>query len=84
MGKLEKRVRELLNLPAEVRYEDVEKVMEAFGWELVNVKGSHRVFSKGEEIITIPVKKGRNVKKMYIKRIIQRLNLEEWYEEHKG
>ena len=37
MGKLEKRVRELLNPPAEVRYEDVEKVMEAFGWELVNV-----------------------------------------------
>jgi len=48
------------------------------------VKGSHFYYYKdGEYPLVIPTLKGREIKIDYIKKVIEFLNLEEWYENHK-
>jgi len=81
MTRIEKLVELLLREPPEVSFEDVVKVLEAFGYEERPSKAGHRVFSKpGEYPITVPTAKGRRVKRVYVRKIIERLELEEWYE----
>ena len=85
-GKLKKRVRDLLRFPADYDFEDLKKILEAFGFTAEPPRrGSHWVFygpnhrNPSEELqITIPVKKGRKVKRPYLKRVAERLLLEEW------
>lgn len=86
MGQLEKLVEQFLREPAEVSFDDVVALLKAFGYiERKSSGGSHRVFAKrGYPPIIVPTVKGRKVKRVYIKRIIDILGLEEWYEEHRG
>ena len=88
-----KRVERLLRFPAEFSYDELVKILEAFGFELVNTKGSHNIFVLTNPIegvdyeddqITIPTIKGRKVKRVYIKKVAKILNLEVWYEKQKG
>ncbi len=78
-----KSCRRMLRFPPEMRVEEVEKVLRHFGWEERNRRGSHVVYCKGKEILVVVEKRGRKVKTTYIKRIVERLNLEEWYEQRK-
>ena len=82
MGKLEKLVEQFLNKPPEVRFEDVRYLLEAFGFEEKRSKGSHHSFrdSQGRKI-TVPNKGGQKVKGVYVKQIVELLNLEEWSDE---
>ncbi len=80
MSKIEKLVERFLRCPTEVDFSDVVKILNYFGWREVNRKGSHFSYSDGERILTIPTKKGRKVKRAYIKKICEILDLEEWYE----
>ncbi|MEQ8998699.1 MAG: type II toxin-antitoxin system HicA family toxin [Coleofasciculus sp. B1-GNL1-01] len=82
MGKLEKLVEQFLNKPPEVRFEDVRYLLEAFGFEEKRSKGSHHSFrdSQGRKI-TVPKKGGQKVKGVYVKQIVELLNLEEWSDE---
>ncbi|TET42988.1 MAG: type II toxin-antitoxin system HicA family toxin [Dehalococcoidia bacterium] len=81
MTRLEKLVELFLRKPSEVSFQDVVKVLEAFGYKERPSKSGHRVFTKmGEYAITVPTVKGRRVKQAYVRKILERLGLEEWYE----
>ncbi len=83
MARLEKLVELFLREPPEVSFQDVVKVLEAFGYEERPSKRGHKVFAKpGEYLITVPTVKGRRVKRVYVRKIVERLGLEEWYEKH--
>ena len=81
MARLEKLVELFLREPPEVSFQDVVKVLEAFGYKKRLSKRGHKVFAKpGEYPITVPTVKGRRVKRAYIRKLIERLGLEEWHE----
>lgn len=81
MGKLSKIVKELLANPPEVRFEDLQYVLEAFGFQAKRSKGSHHTFANRKgQVLTIPKKGGQKVKRVYIKRVVDLLELEQWQE----
>ncbi len=86
MNQLDKLVEKFLRKPPEVLFEDVAKVLEAFGYEeRSSGGGSHRVFVKPSHPPKIvPTIKGRRVKRVYVTMIIDNLELEEWYEKRHG
>ena len=85
MSNLEKLIERFLRKPTQLTFEDVERVLEAFGYSLSSHSGtSHRVFRKpGGKTITVPIDNGHWVKGVYIQKIVSLLNLEEWYEQRK-
>ncbi len=59
-------------MPSEVRFSAVRKMLEAKGYNLTRVNGSHHIFTKaGARPVPIPVHKGK-VKPAYV-RMIQKL-----------
>jgi predicted RNA binding protein YcfA (HicA-like mRNA interferase family) len=44
MTKIEKTVKQFLNRPASLRYDEIEKVLKHLGFEMIPAKGSHRKF----------------------------------------
>jgi len=84
MANIKKLVEKMLRLPAEMRFAEVTTVLKSFGWNMEkSTPGSHFVYGKaGFPPITIP-KKHKKVKRIYIERIIARLELEEWYEQNR-
>ena len=77
MGKREKLIEQFLRLPPEVRFDDVEYLLECFGFEEQRVEGSHHTFRNSEGMkITVPKKGGQTVKRVYVQQIIKLLNLE--------
>ncbi len=83
MATLKKLVKKVCSLPTEMRLEDIRNILKSFGWKEGKAKGNHFIFRKGDSYITVPAIKGRSVKRIYIKRIRDKLNLEEWYENNK-
>ncbi|WP_310418482.1 type II toxin-antitoxin system HicA family toxin [Chamaesiphon sp. OTE_8_metabat_110] len=76
MGKLEKLIELFLRQPPEVRFADVLYLLEAFGYTEQRSKGSHHTFSDPDgQTIVIPKVSGQKVKRVYVKRIIELLNL---------
>ena len=50
--------------------------MEAYGWTFDRMQGSHAHFTKpGEDVMTIPLVKGRRVRRIYLTRIVNKLRL---------
>ena len=86
MSELDKLVEKFLRRPPEVLFDDVAKVLEAFGYEERPPSGgSHRFFAKlGHRGKTIPTVKGRYVKRRYVSMIVDNLELEEWHEKRHG
>ncbi len=82
MNQVDKLVEKFLRKPPEVLFEDVAKVLQAFGYEERPCGGgSHRVFVRpGHRPKIVPTVKGRRVKRAYVRMIIDNLELEEWYE----
>ena len=77
MSKLNKLIQKFLARPAEVRFEDVSYILDAFGYVEVRSRGSHHSFENMEgNVIVIPKKGGKLVKRTYIEQIIRLLNLE--------
>ena len=59
-------------MPGEKRFSEVQKMMEAKGYALARVSGSHHVFTKaGARSVPIPVHKGK-VMLAYV-RLVERL-----------
>lgn len=82
MSKLSKLVKELLSNPPEVRFEDLQYVLEEFGFDEKRFKGSHHTFIDSQgRVLTIPKKGGKKVKRIYIKRVVDLLNLEQWQQD---
>ncbi len=76
MTKKEKLIYELVSLPASMRFSDVRKVLEWHGYELNRSAGSHFMFRKeGSPNLDIPIKDGKTVKRVYLKMIVDVLNL---------
>jgi predicted RNA binding protein YcfA (HicA-like mRNA interferase family) len=79
-----KLLESLLNNPKDVRFEDLDKLLKAFGYEVRQPGGgsSHYVYSKKGKrmLITIPYRKP--VKQCYVKQVIKLLELEDYYEEN--
>jgi predicted RNA binding protein YcfA (HicA-like mRNA interferase family) len=75
VGKLEKLIELFLRQPPEVRFADVLYLLEAFGY-IEQPKGSHHTFSDPDgKTIVIPKVSGQKVKRVYVKRIIELLDL---------
>ena len=77
MSKIAKLIQYLLSRPPEARFEDIIYVLKAFGYKEVRAKGSHHVFENEQgEVIVVPKKGGKKVKRTYIEAIIKLLDLE--------
>jgi predicted RNA binding protein YcfA (HicA-like mRNA interferase family) len=56
-------------MPGEVRFSEVSRMLEAKGYRLTRVNGSHHVFTKpGARSVPIPVHKGM-VKPAYVRMV---------------
>ena len=63
---------------------DVRRLLEFFGYKEKGNPGSECIFhKKGAYPITVPTVHGRHVKSPYVRLIVRRLSLEEWYERNK-
>jgi predicted RNA binding protein YcfA (HicA-like mRNA interferase family) len=82
MANLIKIVGKMLGLPPDMLFEEIKVVLKAFGYNLKTKGSSHVVFRKqGCPPITVPKAKNK-VKKCYLRRIIELLDLEEWHEKN--
>ena len=47
-------------MPSPVRFDELRKLMEAYGWRLDRINGSHHVFDKpGQRSYPVPVHNGK-------------------------
>lgn len=78
MTQLVKLIQRLRARPPEARFNDVRRVMEAYGWEFDRQSGSHCTFVKpGELPFVIPTVSGRTVKRRYLDRVCALLELDD-------
>lgn len=78
MSQIEKLIERIRARPPQADFEDVCKLLEAFGWKLARERGSHAMFIKeGERTIAVPKVHGRRVKRTYLDLIIERLGLDD-------
>ncbi|MDJ1177565.1 type II toxin-antitoxin system HicA family toxin [Roseofilum sp. BLCC_M91] len=83
MSKLEKLIELFLRDPPEVRFNQVQYLLESFGFEEKRSKGSHHTFRNQDGLkITVPKTGGKMVKRVYVQQIVKLLNLEEWNDEN--
>ena len=77
MSKREKLRQKLRNRPADADMQDVQTLLQRFGFVLVRTRGSHHIFEydDGEtnRQIVVPLH-GRKVKKVYVQRIVELLD----------
>jgi predicted RNA binding protein YcfA (HicA-like mRNA interferase family) len=82
MASYDKLVRQVLNAPQKVSFEDLDKILKREGCERSQPKGgsSHYVYSHADwdGVLTIPYRRP-HVSKTYVKLVIEWLNLEERY-----
>ncbi len=78
MTQREKLIAKMRARPVEADLEDVEKILELFGWVRQRQKGSHVSYGTPgvTEIFTLPVHHGK-VKQVYIKKLCILLRLDE-------
>lgn len=78
MSQREKLIARIRSRPSEARFEDVEAVLNLFGWRQTGGKGSHATFTRpGEPAITIPKAGGQKVKRRYLDLVCDRLGLDD-------
>ncbi|MGK7924354.1 MAG: type II toxin-antitoxin system HicA family toxin [Spirulina sp.] len=83
MGKLSKLIQAFLARPPEVRFDDIRYVLETFGYQEVRSRGSHHAFENEEgDVIIIPKKGGKKVKRTYVEATIKLLDLENWQDDN--
>jgi predicted RNA binding protein YcfA (HicA-like mRNA interferase family) len=77
MTPRERRLQRILAEPPEADFDDVRGVLEDHGWTLNRQKGSHATFVKaGRYPFVVPLLGGRKVKRVYLQRLIDLLELE--------
>jgi len=76
MSELEKALERLRARPPRADFADVRRVLEANGWEQRRQKGSHVTFVRtGHPSFTVPIVDGRRVKRTYVERLFDLLEL---------
>ena len=84
MSKIAKLIKHLLSRPPEARFTEISYVLKAFGYQEVRVRGSHHVFENDlGDVIVVPKKGGKKVKRTYIEAVIKLLDLENWQDDTK-
>lgn len=77
MSKLDKLIAHLRSEPSEASFGDIERILKAFDFIEVRSNGSHHIFRhQDRRQITIPKDSGRKVKRIYIKKVIDLLELD--------
>lgn len=85
MSSISKLVAKCLFKQNSITVNDIRRLLDALGYEERRSPGSECIFhKKGSNPINVPTVKGRAVKIKYVKRLVKFLELEEWYDEHKG
>lgn len=81
-----KYVKHLFSNTPDFPLREVERVLKRFGFVRTAVRGSHFRYERNVdgEVITVPVVKGRKVKRWYVRNMIDQLHLEEWIEDCEG
>ena len=78
MTQLDRLIQRIRARPPEARFSDVRRIIEAYGWVLNRQSGSHAQFTKsGERTQSVPLVRGRYVKRYNLDQIIDRLGLDE-------
>jgi predicted RNA binding protein YcfA (HicA-like mRNA interferase family) len=57
--------------PNSVRFEELAKLLEVYGWDCVRVRGSHHVFGRGGETFVVPVRRP-HVLAIYVRAALER------------
>ena len=57
MPKREKALQQIRNNPRGVRFDDLAKVLEQYGFEIGKTGGSHQVFMRGQCRISVPFRR---------------------------
>ena len=55
--------------PNAVRYRELERLLEAYGWVGRRGKGSHRVFTRQSQSLTVPYRRG-HVLPVYVRQVL--------------
>lgn len=76
MSKREKLIKRLLQKPSDMRFAEIDLILKYFGFSHTGTKGSHFIYERGGESISI-VKHGKNIKKYTLEELIELLNLED-------
>jgi predicted RNA binding protein YcfA (HicA-like mRNA interferase family) len=74
MSKTEKLIEKIKENPKHVRFEDIAKALNAKGYDIINVRGSHYAFSNGKITLTVIKPHGGNkfCHVMDVKEVIKR------------
>ena len=72
MASIDKLIQKIKNQPANVRYDEVERVYNHIGYYQVRKKGSHRQFRNKQGDVTT-VQHNNPVGKAYIKELLTKL-----------
>jgi len=56
---------------------EAEKLLQDAGFQLMRTKGSHRIYSKGEERVVVPFHAGKILHPKIIKQILNAIGAEE-------
>lgn len=71
MTNMNKRIQKLFDSPANVTIQELQIVLEYFGYKLDRIRGSHFVFkSKSGDVYPVPVH-GNKIQKYYIKKLLK-------------
>lgn len=55
--------------PRAVSFSEARRVLEAFGWDLDRVNGSHHIFRRGTTLLSIPLQRP-HIKPTYVRDIL--------------
>jgi predicted RNA binding protein YcfA (HicA-like mRNA interferase family) len=70
MAKRTKLYAKLKNNPKDVTFVQIEKLLNAEGFVLDRISGSHHIFKRGSVTFVIPTH-GNKVKAVYVKRVLE-------------
>ena len=74
MSNIDKIIDKMNRQPNGIRPDDAEKVLGAFGYEVVRQKGSHKHYLNKKNGDLITIKQENPLKKAYIVDILNRIN----------
>ena len=75
MPDIEKLIEKWKRNPTEERYQTIKIFLEHFGYQLVNVKGSHFHFKQKDKPFIAIIVHHKKVKKIYLKRMLKILQI---------
>lgn len=74
-NRRQKRRHKIAQNPKNIRFEDLQRLLEDYGFELKRTKGSHHAFIGyvGDEKVTLIVPYHRPLKEVYVKQVLSLL-----------